>query len=503
MGPTQVAAEASSGHGLPLGGEARARGRLLQLFGDEALLTASTATFAAALVWRLSGQVNQDAWLALVGGREIVHHGLPHHETLTVWGHGHAWIDQQWLAQLALYGLWALGGLTFLAFAHALLTTAAYSVAVVAARRLGGSSRSVLFFLPACFWLLIGSTWQVRTQTLSYLPFVLLVWLLAADARRPSRRVYLALPLIALWANLHGSVVLAAALVALRGAAYAFEGPRLRLRAGLLMLAPALLLASPYGLSLVGYYRDTLFNSAFSSMLNEWQPPKLGLTTSPFFGLLLAVAWLAGRARRSLRPFELLALGFTGLAGLAAVRNLGWFALTALILAPALVDQSWPERSGQRVTAGASRLNAALAAVAVATLVALLGATVARPAGWFEDRYPAAAGDAVARAAAADQTARIYADVAYGDWLLWRHPELAGRIAYDARFELLSGRQVFAVYDFNVALGGTWREATRGYRLLLLDGAVSKGPIRSLERARGARVLYSGSDAVAIQRGDR
>src|SRR5207245_1131176 len=133
-------------------------GRLWGLLAEEALLVASTATFAAALVWRLSGQVNQDAWLALVGGRELARHGLPHHETLTLWGHGHAWIDQQWLAQLALYGLYALGGLALLAVAHAFLTTAAYGAAVVGARRLGGSSRSVLFFLPICFWLLIGST---------------------------------------------------------------------------------------------------------------------------------------------------------------------------------------------------------------------------------------------------------------------------------------------------------------------------------------------------------
>jgi len=104
MQPRPVA-EAPAGTLVPGLETPGALARSWRVLVEEALLVASTATFAAALVWRLSGQVNQDAWLALVGGREIVRHGLPHHETLTLWGHGHAWIDQHWLGQLAAYGL--------------------------------------------------------------------------------------------------------------------------------------------------------------------------------------------------------------------------------------------------------------------------------------------------------------------------------------------------------------------------------------------------------------
>src|SRR4051794_19393556 len=65
-----------------------------------------------ALVAALSGQLfSTDGWLALVGGRFIVRSGLPHHETLTVLSQGRDWINQQWLGQVALYGLDRLGGL--------------------------------------------------------------------------------------------------------------------------------------------------------------------------------------------------------------------------------------------------------------------------------------------------------------------------------------------------------------------------------------------------------
>ncbi len=499
MRARRVAAETSSGQVVPrTHAHSGERGVFARLLGEDALLVACTTTFAAALVWRLSGQVNQDAWLALTGGREIVQHGLPHHDTLTIWGHGGAWIDQQWLAQLALYGVHAAGGLALLAFVHALLTGGAYAAAIAAGRRLGGSSRSVLFLLPVCFWLLIGSTWQVRTQSLAYLPFVLLLWLLAADSRAASRRVYLALPLVAVWGNLHGSAVLGAGLVAIRGTAYLLERPRRSARAvALLVLAPAMLLVSPYGLSALGYYHDTLFNPAFGAMLNEWQPTTLGLATAPFYALGVGAAWLVGRWRSRLTTFELLALGFTFASGLLAVRNLGWFAFAALMLVPPLIDEAFPVRPRP---AGTMRLNTGLALLAAGLLAALLVTTLARPATWFEARYPTRAVDAVSRAAAADPRARIFADIAFADWLVWLRPELAGRIAYDARFELLSRRQIAEIYNFNLPVGEPWHDPTRGYRLLVLDRAVSEVPIAAFESEPGARVLYRSSGPVVIAR---
>ena len=47
--------------------------------------------------------LNQDSWLALVDGRLIAQHGLPHTDTLTVWTLGRHWIDQQWASHLVLY----------------------------------------------------------------------------------------------------------------------------------------------------------------------------------------------------------------------------------------------------------------------------------------------------------------------------------------------------------------------------------------------------------------
>src|SRR5207253_7151181 len=130
----------------------------------------------------------------------------------------------------------------------------------------------------------------------------------AADSRRHSRRVFLALPIVALWANLHGTAFLAAALVALRGGTLLLERERpLRSRvpsALALLAAPLLLLASPYGLSLVDYYHRLLLNPAFGRYVTEWAPTKLDVGTVPFYILAALAVWLVGRCRGRLTLFE-------------------------------------------------------------------------------------------------------------------------------------------------------------------------------------------------------
>ena len=56
-----------------------------------------------------------------------------------------------------------------------------------------------------------------RSQSLAYPLFVGVVWLLIADGLSPSVRVLLVLPLLAVWANLHGSVLVGVTVVLLHG----------------------------------------------------------------------------------------------------------------------------------------------------------------------------------------------------------------------------------------------------------------------------------------------
>jgi len=99
-------------------------GRLARALEENGLLVIVLGAFAIVLVLSLRKQLVVDGWMAIVSGRWIVQHGLPSHDTLTLWAHGHRWIDQQWLAQLALYGLWRLGGLKLALLVHDVVQSA-------------------------------------------------------------------------------------------------------------------------------------------------------------------------------------------------------------------------------------------------------------------------------------------------------------------------------------------------------------------------------------------
>ena len=237
--------------------------------------------------------------------------------------------------------------------------------------------------------------YQTRAQTFAIPLFVWIVWLLAADSRSPSRRVFLVFPLLVLWANLHGTVVLAAALVALRGLTFTVGSLRARkpLREWLprgvaLIFGPAAcLVASPYGFDLVAYYRTMLMNSNLRTFVVEWGPSTPSSETLMFFGLAFITVGLIARFGHRLTPTERMILLVTLASGLLAIRSIIWFALAVLILVPSMVDKVLvlpPLLSGRL------RLPAAAAALAISGAAILVVA--AAPTSWYVREWPAAGG---------------------------------------------------------------------------------------------------------------
>lgn len=454
------------------------RPRAAALLEREAPLVGAACLYAVVVLLTLPQQLVQDSWLTLASGREIVRHGLPSHDTLAVWTHGRDWVDQQWLAQLAFYGLHALGGLRLVLLGNALLLVSALVSGLVFARRAGASARSVA--LVALVAMLVAP-WalQLRAQSFAPLLFVWVLGLLAADSRAPSRRVLWTLPLLALWANLHGTVVLGAALVAWRGVT---SLPRLR--ALPLLAAPLCVFASPYGLALAGYYRRLLVNPLLPSFLEEWRSSAPSQTTALFFVLAFAAVWLLARHGRALTLFQRGALLLTLVSALAAIRSIVWFGLACLVLLPPLLDRALPRLRLPALRAFAVAGSAALGAVAAFT--------AARPASSFVRDWPSDAARAVAAAAADDPSARVFADDRTADWLLWEDPSLAGRIAYDVRFELFDDRQFRALLAFRNRSGDGWRAVARGYRIVTLDPRAEAGLERALLAEPGAGLVFRG-----------
>jgi len=440
------------------------------------------AAVAAAVVLSLAGipaHLSQDGWLALVAGRLIAHHGIPQHDYLTVMAHGVRWIDQQWLAQLIMYGLQQLGGLALMTVFYVLLTGFAFGLAIFAARRLGAQDRHIVAMLPLGTFFYLATAVTIRTQGFAYPLFVSTLWLLAADARRPSRRrVYLVFPMLVLWANLHGSVTLGAGMGLLYGSVLLLSAQRARGWRGMLgcrrgwafvLGSPLCLFVTPYGASVVSYYRATLFNPSFGKLVSEWQPvTSYTLLAVPLLLLIVGTIWALGRSGRRTPAFDQILLAVLALGAIDAVRNITWFGLAVVVLLPATIGRLRPAKPAAERR---RRLNVTIAGLSVALIVVGIAAVAARPAGWFERTYPASALATVERTVAQQPHTKIFADVRFADWLVWHDPSLGGHIAYDTSFELLSQAQMTTLNTLSQAVIPGHPDPFAPYSLLVLAPA--------------------------------
>ena len=429
---------------------------LRRLLEEECFIVlALSLTLTAVVIAAPASMIVPDTWLALVDGRWIVEHGLPHVDHITLWTAGVHWVDQQWLGQLAFYGVGTVGGIRLCVAFALVLDAVALAGAAFAARRLGASTSSTA--LAALIPVVVGP-WllQARTQSLALPLFVGVYALVAADSRRSTRWAYLAIPLLVLWANLHGSASLGAGVVFLHGVV---QLARRRLRGAVFAVAaPAALLASPYGLGLVGYYHTMLLGSTLRHYVLEWGPTHLDSGTAPFFAIGLLAMYLLGRRGAAVSPLERIALPLFVLLGVLAARNTIWIGLAAAITLPALVDGALGPPLV--LTRGMRRLNVGLSSFAVALAAFVAVAMLTRPESALLTNFPNAGAAAVA--AAAGPSGRVLADDSHSNWLMWKEPQLVGRVAYDVRFELFSQPQLARLQAFH---SGRAPRVAAGYRV--------------------------------------
>jgi hypothetical protein len=373
----------------------------------------------------------------------------------------------------------------------------AFGSAVVAARLRGASAQSTLFAITAAM-IVAPWGWQLRAQSFALPLFTWVLALMALDPRLRRRRTWLVFPLLIVWANLHGSVILGAAIVSIAGliglgeALLRRPSPGPARIAALLVLPWPCLLVSPYSFDLPAYYRLLLVDSPVSKVIAEWQSPDPEGYLLLFFGLAVATVGVVAWKWRCLSAFDIAVLAVTLAGSLRATRSIVWFALAVAVLLPLALDGILGgDRSPLR-----RRLGVVLAGGAVGVAVAATVAVLVQPASWFLRNWPDKGAAAVARAADGAGTKAVFASDKHADWLLWRIPELRGRVAYDVRFELVTDAELRSIVLFKSLQPG-WEGALRGYRVVVLDP--SDTPRHEAElRKRGARSLYEDSDIVVL-----
>ena len=444
------------------------KGRLRRIAEEEYILVVLLAGFG--LIFLLifpPALIVNDSWLNLVAGREVVENGLPSRDELTVYGLGATWTDQQWLAQVFMYGVYSLGGFALLSIATCVSVVGAFSIAAAAARSLGAGARAFwVMFLPvlvAAPW-----AWSIRAQMLALPLYTGLLWLLATQARRPTRRVWLAFPLLVVWANVHGSVALGALLVMLLGA---YELVRSRGRDVDAEPRPRRARTARRARDPVRACRNRALlppaarRPAVRRSRDRVASGRAPATNTMFFYVLAAIAVvLVWVGRRRLTVFDVAVLGVTFVGGVTAIRGIVWFALACMIFIPVAIGRRLESKRTGEPRRG---LNLAIATGLVVALLAVAGSLFARSESWFESYWPREAVEAVRAEVSSED--RVFASDRFSDWMLFKIPELRGRMAYDVRFELYDDDFFDRLQDYGYETGPDWKSFADGYRIVIVD----------------------------------
>lgn len=279
-----------------------------------------------------------DAAFHLVQGRIVLQRGLPDRELLAFTSDDGTWVLQSWLVDAA----WALvehvGGLPLLHTVLVATVTATYlAVGSAVWRRSPGWASPVLLLLT-----LVAATSHLTLRpSLLSVVFLLLTWALA----RGWGRSWWALPLFALWANVHGAFLVGLGLIgavlageALGPAVGAPRRPDQARRAGIVLVAAAAgALINPYGAGLWSHLFELA--GAAPGLITEWAPPDL--RTAPAWSYLAILGLVVtGMARAThVRMADVAIVLFALAAALAAGRNTTASAvLTAVAGGPYVTD---------------------------------------------------------------------------------------------------------------------------------------------------------------------
>ena len=246
---------------------------------------------------------------------------------------------------------------------HVVVVVVTMFVLARTARSAGASDRYTAAALVALGAGALATLGIVRAQTLSLVPFALLLALISSQVRHPDRRIWWAVPLIAMWGNLHGAAllgvcVLGAYLVVERSRSDFWLSTAVGVSSLLALCATAELWRTPT------YYAEVFDNVSAQRGEGLWARPSLDM---PFDVVMLlsvgALLVLFLRSRR--RPWEYVAVLGLCLATASAARHGTWLLMLLVVLAGSGRAEGERAKEGRAAEGRADRHPARLAVLAV------------------------------------------------------------------------------------------------------------------------------------------
>lgn len=296
--------------------------------------------FVYAFLFASRPMSDADVWFHLKTGQFVFNNGgVPHTEPYSFTFHGIPYVAHGWLSGVVFYAIWSLAGPKLLIFVFAVLTALAFWIAFKRA-----DSHPFIAGVAAlvAVWTSLPNI-GVRPRVFTILFASIFLALLGRFARGVKERwIWLLVPLMALWANLHGGFFIGLALIGLTAVGMVFdywagvlEQPetlrsRLRVLALIFVCGGLAVLLNPYGIKLYTAPIAVLRSSIFQDLVVDWLSPDFHLATArPLLLLLLGTAAVLALSPRRPKPSEVLLFLATLYATLKTQRNSVIFALVS------------------------------------------------------------------------------------------------------------------------------------------------------------------------------
>jgi hypothetical protein len=349
------------------------------------------AVFLTMLIAAIQPVTDPDFWWHITTGNWILsHHAVPRHDLYTFTVPDHRWITHEWLSEVVLAAIYAVGRLPLVSIVLGAVTAAGFLFVYLAIDRrvnfvIAGLALALGVAAANPIW---GPRIQMITFTLSALTYL---WVKRFCEGR-SRALYLLPVVMLVWVNLHagfvfGDAILGVALLVevlryLLRRQGAMSLARLRAMGAILAACVAVAIVNPNGWDIYLYPFQTGGSPEQQRLIVEWFSPNFQMSQIWAFEamIFLIIGGLALARRIEPRQFLLLLLGL-GLA-LHSVRNLSFFMLVAV---PALADYAqqalerlafrWPRRAPK--TSPVTLAVNAVMIFLIAAVVALAGLPIA------------------------------------------------------------------------------------------------------------------------------
>ena len=423
-------------------------------------------------------------WHIRTGEYILDHAKVPTQDLYSFSKAGAPWYAWEWLSDVIDGGLHRMFGLKGVVLLAA-LTISLFATTLVRRMVWRGSNMFIAMLIAL---LGVGAStihFLARPHVFTLLLLSTSVWMIEVDRERPSRRIWLLVPMIAVWTNLHGGFLALIAVLGLTAVGTAVEvwlgsGRTVRdaLRYVKLTIACALAtLVNPYGWNLHLHVAEYLQSSWIRKVIEEFQSPQFrGESMLQFEALMLVGLIVAGAMFRRKRVVEGLWVAFWAHMALGSVRHVPVF-VAVCVPAIAVEVASWwtawtanekknslvgilNQMSGDAL-AGFRRTSILPWAVAVG-LVAV-GAPIKWPQDFPTELFPV---KMVQDNAALIARSRVLTTDQWGDYLIYKNPQqkvfvdgrsdFYGETIGNQYIQVMSGdwrwRNWMKKYDFDLAL---------------------------------------------------